>query len=395
MSRTHSTFDSKLRELEMDALPPIDQMDTHWKLFRNQLQAPSTPAPKALFKHPFFYGLAVIIVTGITFLLFKLLPAKDNSSAKPISNDSISLPPINQNAVVQDTLPIKKVETKATQTSPIKRVNTKVIVLDSIGKGSSPDTSQKTPVKKIYGVTTRTVASAKKDSIRLELPTIDKTKVQDTVHFIPIKQKSNSTHRVKDITKPFETKQTSHEIAVAVYPTINTQEKISVVTIPTEAIKEVKHEDYLIISDTNRFQNLQQVLEEPYFKGKVVYIDLWGTRCGPCIEQFKHIKALKEKYSGKDLVFLYLKSPYSFDDSKEWKSMIYKYNLSGMNVSMSIGFYTEHYWKKYSNFYKEDRLFGIPTYLIVNKKGEIVDYDAPRPGSGHALYEKLDKVLAN
>lgn len=39
------------------------------------------------------------------------------------------------------------------------------------------------------------------------------------------------------------------------------------------------------------------------FKGKVIYIDLWATWCGPCIQESPAFEALGKKYVGKDIVF--------------------------------------------------------------------------------------------
>ena len=38
-------------------------------------------------------------------------------------------------------------------------------------------------------------------------------------------------------------------------------------------------------------------------KGKVIYIDVWGSWCGPCREEMKHASAIKESLKGKDVVF--------------------------------------------------------------------------------------------
>lgn len=134
----------------------------------------------------------------------------------------------------------------------------------------------------------------------------------------------------------------------------------------------------ILYGDTSKFNSIESVLNIPELKGKVVYIDLWGTRCGPCIEEFKNIKSLKEHYKNKSVAFLYLKSPYDFDDSKEWQEMVNRFNLDGVNVSMSINLYVNGFWERFKTKYPENRLYGIPTYLIVNKKGQIINFDAPR-----------------
>ena len=60
---------------------------------------------------------------------------------------------------------------------------------------------------------------------------------------------------------------------------------------------------------------------------------------------------------------------------------------------MSIKFYSGNFWEKYKNKYTEERSYGIPTYLIINKKGKIVDFDAPRPSKTEKLFPLLDKEI--
>ncbi len=148
-----------------------------------------------------------------------------------------------------------------------------------------------------------------------------------------------------------------------------------------------------LYDDTTQFSTIEDVLKISSLQGKVVYIDMWGTRCGPCLEEFDYLASLKDRYKGKSVAFVYLKAPYGFDDSKEWKELITKHHLDGINISMSIQFYTHNFWMRYTNIYSKDRLFTIPTYLIVNKAGKVVDYDAPRPSDTQKLYALIDKEL--
>lgn len=148
-----------------------------------------------------------------------------------------------------------------------------------------------------------------------------------------------------------------------------------------------------LYSDTSQFKSIEAVLNLPALKGKVVFIDLWGTRCGPCLEEFRHAKMLKERYTGKPVAFLYLKSPYNFDDTKEWKEMVERYDLAGINISMSINFYVRGFWERFRQKYPGNRMYGIPTYLIVNRQGKIVNFDAPRPSSLEVLFRAIDHEL--
>ena len=159
------------------------------------------------------------------------------------------------------------------------------------------------------------------------------------------------------------------------------------------AHSQVDKSKIILYGDTTQFHTIEDVLKLPYFKDKVVYVDIWGTGCGPCIKEFPNLRGMKERYKNKPVAFLYLKSPYGFDDTKEWKQMVYKYKLQGVNISMSIKFYSNNFWEKYKDKYKEQRSYGIPTYLIISKRGIIVDFDAPRPGNKEKLYKLIDKEI--
>lgn len=72
--------------------------------------------------------------------------------------------------------------------------------------------------------------------------------------------------------------------------------------------------DFEIIEDsTNIFKSIDDYFKLDKFKGKVIYVDVWGTRCGPCIKEFEYHKGLKEKFKDKSVEFLYLRSPYSMN----------------------------------------------------------------------------------
>ena len=41
------------------------------------------------------------------------------------------------------------------------------------------------------------------------------------------------------------------------------------------------------------------------FRGYVIYVDVWGTWCGPCRDQMGYVPALKKMLEGKPVVYLY------------------------------------------------------------------------------------------
>ncbi|MFB6341272.1 DUF4369 domain-containing protein [Saccharicrinis sp. FJH62] len=117
--------------------------------------------------------------------------------------------------------------------------------------------------------------------------------------------------------------------------------------------------------------------------GKVLYIDSWGTSCGPCIKEFPKSNELQKKYEGK-VEFIYL--CVTARDENEWKDYIKKYNLSGQHYYLNNTL-TEVYYDEVGS----DFAF-TPMYVIINKKGEMVYNNAPRP-SMKETEQILDKLI--
>ena len=103
---------------------------------------------------------------------------------------------------------------------------------------------------------------------------------------------------------------------------------------------------------------------EPY-KGRVIYLDVWGTWCGPCKQKLKDSWKVKEALKDYDIVYLYLCNGSS---DASWKNVIKEYNLTGPNCV--------HY-----NLPKEQQsaiehylsVNSFPTYKIIDKQGNIHD----------------------
>jgi thiol-disulfide isomerase/thioredoxin len=121
-------------------------------------------------------------------------------------------------------------------------------------------------------------------------------------------------------------------------------------------------------------------------KGKVVYLDIWASWCGPCRKQFPAAKELKTKLSKKELKnieFLYI----SIDNTETvWKLAIEELGIEGTH-GLSQGGWGSEVTAKFG-------VNSIPRYVIIDKQGKVFDGNAPRP-SDERLLEILRKLAAN
>jgi thiol-disulfide isomerase/thioredoxin len=123
------------------------------------------------------------------------------------------------------------------------------------------------------------------------------------------------------------------------------------------------------------------------FRDKVVYVDFWGTTCGPCLQEFRDFtKSLKDRYAQRDdIKYLYVGQGNEYI----WHEQIKKYNVTGDHIFMD-----EKDYEKLYQLSTNDSLVLMPHYLIIDKKGNIVEPNAKRPSDGDSLYLQLDKYLA-
>lgn len=120
-------------------------------------------------------------------------------------------------------------------------------------------------------------------------------------------------------------------------------------------------------------------------KGKVVYIDFWGTWCSPCVAEMDHVPAVKKALEDKDVVFIYFanKTP-----KETWRNFIKRKDLEGKNVI--------HYnldAEQQRSIETRLGIYAFPSYLLLNKQGDFVNMNAPRPSSKDLLVKEVDKLL--
>jgi thiol-disulfide isomerase/thioredoxin len=139
-------------------------------------------------------------------------------------------------------------------------------------------------------------------------------------------------------------------------------------------------ENYLLNNNLAKI-SLKEVLKNN--TGKFIFIDFWASWCKPCREEMIEEKKLISLYKDKNIVFVLFSIDSDIDD---WKKASRQENFNT---------YSENYL--FPNFNssvlnKQLNLTSIPRYVLLNKKGEIINSDALRP-SDPKLKELIDKHL--
>ena len=123
-------------------------------------------------------------------------------------------------------------------------------------------------------------------------------------------------------------------------------------------------------------EDVFKALIAPY-KGKPLLVDFWATWCGPCKAAMKTILPVKEELAGK-VNFIYITAPTSPEAT--WKKMIPEIHGDHYYV-------TDAQWRTLLQQFESQ---GIPTYVVVDKDGNIVNKHIGYPGND-VIKEELTK----
>lgn len=117
------------------------------------------------------------------------------------------------------------------------------------------------------------------------------------------------------------------------------------------------------------------------FKGKVVMLDFWGTKCVPCLQSFPELAEMQAYYEGKDVVILGITSlqGYFVDtpnkrtiqcrNDKEKEMSLFPEYMKGMGITWTIGISEEDVMNT------DYGALAIPHVVIIDKDG-IVRHNA-------------------
>ena len=115
-------------------------------------------------------------------------------------------------------------------------------------------------------------------------------------------------------------------------------------------------------------------------KGKILFIDFWATSCGPCIGGIKRMKEIRKKHEGnKDFEFVFI--------TDERSSPIGRYNdfVKKQELKNIYRLPLDDY-----NYLRELFKFnGIPRYVVIDKKGDVLNDNFPM----YNFSSELKKIL--
>ncbi|MFH1050130.1 MAG: TlpA disulfide reductase family protein [bacterium] len=114
------------------------------------------------------------------------------------------------------------------------------------------------------------------------------------------------------------------------------------------------------------------------FKGKIVYLDIWRTNCGPCLQEIPHAQKLhKEFENDKGIVFLCISTDI---DIERLKKFIITKEIPGVHLIADA--------KQAAELSKKFMFQGEPHYILIDKKGNFINANMTRPSN-----EKTKQIL--
>lgn len=137
-----------------------------------------------------------------------------------------------------------------------------------------------------------------------------------------------------------------------------------------------------ITIDKSHKQNpLNKIIESN--PNKVIYIDLWSSWCQPCLSSMSYSNLLMKDFANMDVEFVFMNV---LDKEENWRKAIKKLGIGGKHY-----FLNESETRDILNPFNCD---GVPFYILINKKGVIVEYGFHLVPSSTWTKQKIIRLIA-
>lgn len=134
-----------------------------------------------------------------------------------------------------------------------------------------------------------------------------------------------------------------------------------------------------IIEDTSNIQlNFGELLER--YKGKVVYLDIWSLKCGPCIGEMPLARELEKRLDKYPIEFVYITQD---PPNKNLWQQVFEKSMTKNNHYRMV----EHEWGS-SKMLRFLKINWVPCHMIFDTNGNLIDFLAQSPSS-----QELDNLL--
>lgn len=107
------------------------------------------------------------------------------------------------------------------------------------------------------------------------------------------------------------------------------------------------------------------------FKGKLIYLNFWDSRCGLCQMDLPYAQELEKELSGKNVVFINI----GVDNDEElWRYSVGKRKLMGVQL----------YAANREDILRKYKVVDVPSYYLIDTDGAFISTKAKRPSNAGA-----------
>jgi len=139
----------------------------------------------------------------------------------------------------------------------------------------------------------------------------------------------------------------------------------------------------MILPDYTFFDKNDEERSLSDFKGKILYINVWASWCGPCLERRSYFEAIIKDFENEKDEIEFLSISLDRENEKEkWKNVIEKKNYRGIQLIAKDAFKSE--------ICKDLKINMIPRFILVGRDGELIESQAPA-----AIHSDIRRTLAD